>query len=193
MMTFSDADRGVTAANGTTKARLERAALTQFAERGVDAVTTRAIVAAAGVAEGSLYRHFRGKEALAEALYFAIHEKLGRLVHEAGSAHRHINDQVRAIVVGYCQTADDDWSLFCYHLMMTHRFLPGSKSKRRDRKNPVAAAEAIITAAMKCGEIKKGDAALVAAMALGVVLQAALHKAYGRFQGKLAPKAPVPF
>jgi hypothetical protein len=44
--------RGVTAVDGTAKARIERAALVLFAQNGVDAVSTREIASAAQVAEG---------------------------------------------------------------------------------------------------------------------------------------------
>ncbi|MBT8491700.1 MAG: TetR/AcrR family transcriptional regulator, partial [Deltaproteobacteria bacterium] len=44
------------------------AAMPLFAERGFSAVTTRDIADAAGVSEALLYRHFRGKQAIFEAL-----------------------------------------------------------------------------------------------------------------------------
>jgi AcrR family transcriptional regulator len=182
----ADAARGVTALDGTLKARIERAALTLFAESGVDAITTREIAAASGASEGALYRHYRGKEALAEALFFAIHHKLGRLIRDAGAAHDHIEAQARAIVAGYCQTADDDWPLFAYHLLTTHRFLVNPSPDRKQQDNPVQAAEDIVSAAMARRQLTEGDPAVIAAMALGVVLQLALHKAYGRIEGQLS-------
>ena len=50
--------RGVSAKDGTTKAKIERAALQLFAEHGVDGVSTKQIAAAAGISEGAIYRHF---------------------------------------------------------------------------------------------------------------------------------------
>ena len=50
---------------------------------GVDAVSTREIASAAQVAEGSIYRHFKSKEVLAEALFEAIHSRLFDLVETA--------------------------------------------------------------------------------------------------------------
>ena len=41
------------------------------------------------------------------------------------------------------------------------------------------------------GELPKGDARLCAAMALGVVLQTALHKAYGLLDGRMVDYAPT--
>lgn len=179
--------RGVTAADGTTRAKIERAALTLFVEKGVDAATTREVAAAAGLSEGALYRHFASKEAIAETLFLAIHERLARLVREAGAAGETIEEQAGAVVDAWTKTADDDWTLFAFHLLATPHFLPTPPGS----DNPVAAAEDLISAAMARGEIPEGDAMLVAAMALGVVLQAAQHKVYGRISGPLSAHAPA--
>lgn len=178
--------RGVTAAAGTTKARIERAALALFCARGVDAVTTREIAAASGVSEGALYRHYPSKESLAETMFFAIHKRLADEIRAAASEGGDIETRARAIVGAYAGIADDDWTLFSYHLLTTHRFLPFTDaSARRNEDNPVMLVETIIRTAMDRGDLPRGDAALKAAAALGVVLQTALHKIYGRVEGDL--------
>lgn len=171
----------------TTRARIERAALEEFARVGVDAATTRAIAAGAGVSEGALYRHFPSKEAIAQSLFAGIHERLARLVRETSATGVSIDEQARAIVDAYCRTADADWTLFAFHLLSTAHFLPTPPGA----DNPVAAAEDVIAAAMARGEIPERDAALVAAMALGVVLQTALVIIYGRLEGPLSAYAPA--
>ena len=181
--------RGVTAAAGSTKALIERAALTLFMARGVDAVTTREIAAASGVSEGALYRHYRGKEALAQTMFFAIHGRLASEIRAAAATHETLDAQARAVVRAYCRIADEDWTLFAYHLLTTHRFLPlPGETPDDSQDNPVSAVEDIVAAAMQRGEIKSGDNVLPAAMALGVMLQTALHKVYGRITGDLEPK-----
>ncbi|WP_425407769.1 TetR/AcrR family transcriptional regulator [Hyphococcus sp.] len=190
MPTSESDERGVTADAGTTKARIERAALTLFCAKGVDAVTTREIAAASGVSEGALYRHFTSKESLAETMFSAIHKRLGESIRKAAAGGRTIEETARAIVAGYAAVADEDWPLFAYHLLTTHRFLPFTDaSARNSADNPVTLVEDIIGAAMDRGELAKGDAAFKAAAALGVVLQTALHKKYGRIEGGLASRA----
>ncbi len=179
--------QGVAAPDGSTAARIERAALSLFVERGIDAATTREIAAAAGLSEGALYRHFPSKEAIAETLFVAIHERLARLVRGAARAGISLGDQADAVVDAYCRTADEDWTLFAYHLLSTAHFLPTPPGA----DNPVAAAEEIVASAMARAEIEAGDAPLLAAMALGAVLQPALHKAYGRLDGPLLARAPA--
>ena len=44
--------------------KIERAALKLFISEGVDAATTREIADVAGVSEGALYRHYKGKDEL---------------------------------------------------------------------------------------------------------------------------------
>jgi AcrR family transcriptional regulator len=179
--------RGVTAGAKATRARIERAALDLFVARGVDAATTRDIAAAAGVSEGAIYRHYDSKDELASAIFLAIHTKLAGLVREAAANGRDFEAQTKAIVEAYARTADDDWPLFTFHLLYTHRFLPTPEGV----DNPVEAIEDVVAAAMRRCEIPRGETPLIAGMALGVVLQTALQIAYGRLKGPLSAHAPA--
>jgi AcrR family transcriptional regulator len=67
----------------SAKPRIERAALEVFVREGVDAATTRAIAAQAGVSEGALYRHFRSKDELATSLFMTTHRRLSGLIQES--------------------------------------------------------------------------------------------------------------
>jgi AcrR family transcriptional regulator len=171
----------------STRRRIERAALAVFIAQGVDAATTREIAAKAGLSEGALYRHFPSKSALAEALFIETHDRLAALVRNAAQNADTLNKKVAAVVAAYCDTADADWALFSYHLLNTSRFVP----TRSTDANPVDAAKDIFAAAMAQGEIEPGDAELLTAMTLGVVLQTALHKLYGRLDEPLRNYAPA--
>lgn len=184
----AEAARGVIAADGTTKARIERAAATLFAQSGVDAVTTREIAAAAGISEGAIYRHYAGKEELAAALFAAIHGRLGEAIATVRRTVAGLDERATAIVAAYCDIADSDWTLFAYHLRALHRFLPALGGAAPGPTSAVAETERIVDDAMIAGEIAPGDPRLIAAMALGVVLQAALHKTYGRLDGALSAR-----
>ena len=176
-----DADRGVISTDGTKKARIERAALTLFAQEGIDQVTTKAIAASAQVSEGLIYRHFSNKEDLARALMLAIHDRLNTIIHEA-AALDDIRAQIRHIVSAYCDIADADWMLFRYHILYLHRFPNLSGSTGND---PLSLTQNLLEAAMARGDIPTEDAHALSPMALGIVLQTAEAKVLGFIQGPL--------
>jgi len=160
--------------------KIERAALKLFISEGVDAATTREIADEAGVSEGALYRHYKGKDELALALFMETHNRLAEMMLEAFSQEGTIEERVRRAVTAYCELADEDWLLFSFHLVSLNKFIP--HDTRRD-DDPVSVVERLVTMLMDSGEIPKGDPALIAAMSLGVVMQSGLNKIYNRLPG----------
>lgn len=69
-----------------THDRLVRAALDLFTTQGYHATTTPQIAERAGVAEGTIYRHFESKEHLLNEIYRAAVQLLARVVHDAPPA-----------------------------------------------------------------------------------------------------------
>lgn len=181
--------RGVSAIDGSTKAKLERAAVTLFADHGIDAVSTKQIAHTAGIAEGSIYRHFKSKNALAHHLMKTIHVRLTDMIHAASAqADLTLRQRVDYIVRHYCQIADADWPLFRYHILHLYHF-PNLSDATTD--NPMSAASALVDAAVKCGDLPHIDVDLYASMALGIVLQPAQSKVLGFYNGPLLPNAPL--
>src|SRR4029079_1928949 len=159
-----------------TKARVERAALTLFVARGVPETTTREIAMAASVAEGTIYRYFPSKEALALDLFLRHHRALAEALIAAHRPAKGLKAKIEAIVRCYCEWADRDWPLFAYHLLNQHSFLIQVPD---GTPNPVIVVREVIGQAMKAGEIPRRNVDLAAASAVGVVLQAATYKVYG--------------
>ena len=176
-----DAARGVISVDGSKKARIERAALTLFAQNGIDHVTTKAIASAAGVSEGLIYRHFNNKEDLARTLMGAAHQGLTTIIIEAADLPD-ICTQIRHITSRYCEIADSDWMLFRYHILYLHRFPNISDDPTN---NPLSAAKLLIERAMARGDIPTENAHILAPMALGIVLQTAQAKVLGFVTGPL--------
>ncbi len=166
--------------------KIERAALKLFVHDGVDAATTREIAEEAGVSEGALYRHYKGKDELALALFMETHNRLGAMMAEALIGEGTLEMKVSAAVSAYCELADEDFLLFSFHLVSLNRFLPHDKRREDD---PVSITERVIANLMDSGVIPKGDPALKAAMALGVVLQAGQNKIYNRLPGPFSQHA----
>ncbi|WP_291074113.1 TetR/AcrR family transcriptional regulator [Hyphomonas sp.] len=160
--------------------KIERAALKLFIHEGIDAATTREIAEKAGVSEGALYRHYKGKDELALSLFMETHNRLGAMMAQALSADGSLEEKVHAAVEAYCALADEDFLLFSFHLVSLNRFLPYDKRREDD---PVSITEKIIAGLIADGHLSKGDPALKAAMALGVVMQAGQNKIYNRLPG----------
>jgi AcrR family transcriptional regulator len=169
-----------------TKHRIARAALDLFVQDGFDAATTRQIAARCDLSEGAIYRHYASKDDIARELFLAIHTRLTVLVPAAAEGHIGLGDQVNAVIKAYCAVADDDWTLYSFHLLQLHRFLGYWNDADGD---PVSAIATIVQTAISAGELPKGNAELLAGMALGVVTQVAQNKAYGRLSGPLSQYA----
>ena len=180
--------RGVAAEDGSTKAKIERAALNLFAEHGINGVSTKQIAARAGISEGAIYRHFSGKEALARELMRTIHDRLTDMIRHASSLDAALNEKVQYIVREYCRIADEDWALFRYHILHLHHF---PRLGDDPANSPIAAAAELLTEAMDEGHIKPVDPHLLSAMALGVVVQTAQAKVFGYVTGPLSARADI--
>ena len=156
------------------KDRIDAAATQLFVHMGVDASTTKLIAKAAGISEGAIYRHYRSKDAMAVALFMGVHRRLSHLVEEAAAGERDIQAKAAAIVEAYCEVADEDWTLFAFHMTNVHRFIPYYQEDGRD---PVSVVENLLKTAMVSVKIPPADPRVLAAMIIGVVLQTAQNKA----------------
>ena len=171
MIELSD-PRGITASDGSAKARIERAALILFVEKSIEGVSTKSIAAYARVSEGLLYRHFKSKADLARTLMGAIHDRLTGLVRR--NMEQSLDAAVSDIVRDYAALADEDWPLFAYHLLYMHRF------PNLAEDGPLRAAAEHVRFNQSAGRLPSGaPPELLASMALGVVTQAAHGKLLG--------------
>ena len=169
-----------------TKELIARTALHLFVAQGINGTTIRDIAAAAGIAEGTLYRHYSGKDALAWDLFsrnftaFAL--ELRRI--EAGQAT--LRAKLDAMVRQFCTFFDDDPVLFSYLLLAQHGQL---QKVTPEMPNPVEVLREVLAAGMDRGEIPAGDPNVAAAMVLGIVLEVAIFKIYQRLTQSLTSLA----
>ena len=87
-----------------TRQRLLRAALELFTTTGFQATTTPAIAERAGVAEGTIYRHFPGKEQLLNEVYRAAPVERG--IMRKWRQQRHFANIVEQAAFGYLARAE---------------------------------------------------------------------------------------
>jgi AcrR family transcriptional regulator len=95
-----------------TRQRLLRAALDLYTTIGFRATTTPAIAARAGVAEGTIYRHFSGKEHLLNEVYRSAQHWGAGLVKEAEpNRHHSVSERLSGIARRLLEAASRDPSL----------------------------------------------------------------------------------
>ena len=175
-----------TKAGEATKERIKNAALALFVQNGVDGTGVREIAKAAGITEGAIYRHFKGKNELVWALfadnYVAYAEKLDALQRaETGTV-----DKIKAMVRGFCTFFDEDETLFRFLLLVQH----GQLAKvTDDMTTPVQVVQGVIDAGIRAGDVTYRDATAATAAVFGIVLQTATFKIYGRLSGSMCARA----
>lgn len=177
-----DPNTGVTAKAGTTKARIERAAVMLFARHGMDGVSIKQIAEACTISDGAMYRHFRSKDELGRLMFEAIHARLLDLVTRNLEPDASLEDIARALTRAYCHLAETDPAMFAYHLTHRNYFIAASGDGGAD---PSDVMTACVAQAMERGDIPAGDPELKSAMAIGVVMQAAEYSLYGRIEKPL--------
>lgn len=175
-------------AGKATRARIEAAALRLFVERGVDASGIRDIARAVRLSDGALYRHFRSKEELVWQLFRKGFAAFAAELERLAATERRTPARIEAMVRGFCALYEADSLLFRFLLLVQH----GQLSRvRPGMANPVESLRAVILAGMKAGEVAEADPDLMTAMIMGLILQTATFKVYGRITAPMTALAPA--
>ena len=132
------------------KDRIERAAIELFAAHGVDGVSISDIAAAAGVAQGALYRHYRSKDELAARLFADAYLRTGEELAVVRDAKIGLDARIAAMIEHFCALYDRDAALFRFMLIAQHDLLP---RVARAGPTPVEAIESALAGGVATGEI----------------------------------------
>jgi AcrR family transcriptional regulator len=175
-------------AGDETKVRLQSAALALFVERGIAETTTRLLAQKAGVAEGTIYRHFASKEDLVRDLFAHHYTAFAADLREVETATRAgIDMKLYAMVRFICALYDSDPVLYRFLLLAQYQAAPIIQSVPN---GPAAIFRALIEQGIKAGQIPPQNAPVAAAMLIGVIVQPAMGLIYGSFTGRLSDFAP---
>ena len=152
-----------------TRARLIRAALELFTTVGFRGTTTTAIATAAGVAEGTIYRHFSGKEHLLNEVYRQAQGWAGKLAkdHDAergASARDRLMRLSQALVAG---AAEDPGLARMFLARGDERFL--DEKSRETAREFRTGLEHIMASGKSDGLVRPGPAELWAGVWLALV------------------------
>jgi len=157
-----------------------------FVEHGVDAVSVRDIAAACDMKASNLYAHFTSKEALVAELFHEGYGEYGAILADAAWGDEPYRVRLDRVIRTICRLHDEDNIRFRFLIMTQHGFL---RDVPRDERNPVEIICRAVAAAMTNGEIPKREPELMAMALIGIIVQPATARLYGRLQGGLLERA----
>lgn len=165
-----------------TREKIDRTALRLFAEKGVDRATINDIATEAGIAEGTIYRHYKNKEELIWGLFSSNYAALADRLDRLQEAETGLRAKLEAMVSMFCSLFEADPAMFSFLLLVQHGQLPRVTPAM---PSPVNVVRKVLSRAMECGEIASCDAEPATAIVFGIVLQPAVFKVYGRIEQPL--------
>ena len=162
--------------------KVMRSAIHLFVKKGIHGTTIKDIAHRAGVAEGSLYRHFASKDALAWHL-FSVHlneftAELMANVYPLASARERI---ARFVAVSF-SAYEQDPELYTYLILQEHTELV---KYPHTAAHPGHVVTKIIEDGQQSGEIRKGDPMVLGSLFVGGVIRVCVVKMYGNIQKDL--------
>ncbi len=150
-----------------TRDRLVRAAIDLFTSVGYHGSTTPEIARRAGVAEGTIYRHFASKQVLLNEIYRAAVRRLAQSV-DAAPPDRPCRDRLAAIAAAWHELAEADPALVRLTLQETRRSNLDPRS--RDAVGRLRGAiEAVIAGGKATGHVRTGAVAVWTDVWLAVI------------------------
>ena len=156
---------------GTKRPAIVAAATSLFASKGVDATSMREVADAAGVREAAIYRHFRGKEEMAQEIFASWYGWYSQQVQAIVERGDSLREKVHALVHVEFEAARAHPQEFLYFCENEARFLRGL---RRDIPRVRQELIKMLRKEQASGEVRTGDAALLADMLSGALCAVAI-------------------
>ena len=154
-----------------TRQRLVRAALELFTTQGYHVTTTAQIARKAGVAEGTIYKHFESKQHLMNELYRGAARWACRAAEEADGSPGSVRDRLQALAHRLVAGAIQDPAVM--QLYFLDRLAPMLDEKSREAGREFhTALERLLARGKADGMVRPGAAEVWAGVWLSVVRQA---------------------
>jgi AcrR family transcriptional regulator len=171
-----------------TKQLIDDTALRLFVEKGVTATTIKDIAGTAGIAEGTIYRHYNSKQELAWEIFAKNITELAVNLDRCQQKHQAVKDKLAAFINLCFSFFDTKPMLFSYLLLDHHGHI---RKMTPEMPSPVRVLKNVTAGGMAAGEIPPADADVKTAMVLGMLIQVAVFKIYGRITQSLSSLAPT--
>lgn len=154
-----------------SKNQITKAALGLFIRKGIKATTTREIATKAGIAEGTIYRHFKSKNDIASELFVHYMNLFRNRLLEAEQASDEPRESIREMIKVFFEFAKDEPKAYDYIMAGHYSELPKMTTNFSKPKD-------VFVHAVKNG-IGKGDFArmdenLGAALVIGMITRSIL-------------------
>ncbi len=151
-----------------TRQRLVRAALELFTSQGYHETTTPQIAKKAGVAEGTIYRHFTGKQHFLNELYRAAARWAGKLVKDVDGLKVGPREKLAELGRGLVAGAAGEPAVARLFFVQRYDDLLDDESRKTARDFRLGV-ESLIAQGKADGSVKPGAAEVWACVWLGVV------------------------
>ena len=150
------------------------AALELFAEKGIEATTIRDIAQRADAAEGTLYRHFKGKDDLAGWLYQRCAQELQSRLADATATATTPKETLEALIRGVFEFFGDRPTSCTYLLSNRSENAGGDGEASTDVPPPLGVFVEVIETGQAQGAFQNEEAPLLAGWILAMVQRTVL-------------------
>ncbi|HXG31144.1 MAG TPA: TetR/AcrR family transcriptional regulator [Thermodesulfobacteriota bacterium] len=154
-----------------SKNRILNIALSLFIKKGIKSTTTREIARKAGIAEGTIYKHFKSKDDLALKLFISSMDTFREKLVENTGNYTDPKEKLRVLIQNFFDFAKNKPKAYSYimeaHLRELGR-IPEEKPKPKDIFVEV------IRLGIEKGDFRKIDENLGAAMVIGMITRTIL-------------------
>ena len=155
-----------------TEARIRNAALNLFTKKGIKGTTTREIATKAGIAEGTIYKHFKSKEELAVKLFLHCMDAFTTELLESIRELTDPRDKIAVLIKSFFYFAKKEPKIYSY-IMVVHHTELGKVLKQIEPK-PKDVFSQVIREGIQSGYFRKMDENLAAALVIGMMTRVIL-------------------
>lgn len=154
-----------------SKNQISKVALGLFTMKGIKATTTREIAKKAGVAEGTIYRHFKSKNDIAAELFLKYMTIFRDRLSEAERKFNKPRESIKEMIKAFFYFAKNDPKAYNYIMAGHYSELPKMTTNFSKPKDVFVNA---IKKGITKGDFTKMDENLAAALVIGMITRSIL-------------------
>lgn len=159
-----------------SKNKIINVALSLFIKRGIKSTTTKEIAKKAGIAEGTIYKHFKSKNDLAIELFTVNMDMFREKLLENTSSYADPKDILKGLIQDFFDFAKKQPKSYSYIMEAHSTELPRIPKKHPKPKDTFIKA---IHLGIEKGDFREIDENLGAALVIGMITRAILFFSHG--------------